>query len=568
MEDVADAASRETLKGEIFNLPVWEEAILFAVERMARGDGHQKAACGKAILAAFEVDPMLAAEMIHRATDEVWASTAATIQERLGRWHAPGKNDRALRFMMNTGRPEFIDRIWPFIANENDQVSLGALHNCRHFRPTLLGPDAAKRIRALPSQPRSVLLHEIALRGGIDSLDIATEVAKDDPEPGVQALVADALAFRRADRHIAELLKNARDEVFDLLLRNGPIEEVGDEGVMRGLAAARDRRAENDVTARDRLHAIIVASGDDDRSAEVMTIISEISVEKHDDPVMQLVYQARNRYPRAVAEGLLTRVRAGRSLFYGADDILASEGLSFEDEALLKVALAETLGLDDRAEAAASVLGPQATGRMIDALSEVGARLRNADGSFNKAETERYLSIRARIAHVPGASLVAAAQARSARSDNEQMARLAELLSRQPDVESDRSRPFDGEGLAAIGALVEDWGNRMLASAKAQRQQLATIATLACHVPHVSLLPVLKRLLDENLQRYRAFREEAAATGWQPGNVLDEARQPMTHEYYRAFLAIDAPETAALMHQYLADPQFGGLAAGVLPRNG
>ena len=73
------------LKAEVFNLPAWEEAILFAVERMARGDERPAAAaCGKAILAAFEVDPILAAEMIFRATDEVWAQIADDHSEARG----------------------------------------------------------------------------------------------------------------------------------------------------------------------------------------------------------------------------------------------------------------------------------------------------------------------------------------------------------------------------------------------------------------------------------------------------------------------------------------------------
>jgi hypothetical protein len=67
----------------------------------------------------------------------------------------------------------------------------------------------------------------------------------------------------------------------------------------------------------------------------------------------------------------------------------------------------------------------------------------------------------------------------------------------------------------------------------------------------VSFLRLLKRLLDENLYRYRAFMEEAKATGWRQGKATDEARIPFTHEYQRAFHAINAPETAALMREYL-----------------
>src|SRR5690606_12929336 len=129
-------------------------------------------------------------------------------------------------------------------------------------------------------------------------------------------------------------------------------------------------------------------------------------------------------------------------------------------------------------------------------------------------------------------------------------------LSQHPDDDGDRSRPFDAQSLAAIRTLVEDWGNRMLASGDAERQQVATIARLASRAPDISLLPLLKQLLDDNLRRYRAFREEAAAAGWRQGKARDEASWPLTHEYQRAFMAIRSPETAAIMRDYLPDPHF------------
>ena len=563
ISEVDDPKGREALKAEIFNLPAWEESILFAVERMARGGAPEKAACGKAILAAFEVDPILAAEMIYRATDEVWASIAATIQERIRHWHAPGKCDRAFRFMMNSGRPEFLDLIWPLITHENDQVSLKALRNCRRFRPSLLGPDAAKRIEALPPQVRAVLLHEMAFHSDMDGLDLATAVAKGDPDPEVQASVVDGLSFRRADRHIAELLQGAKDATFDLVARKSLVDEVDDEDVQQGISAARKRHAESGMSAYDRLHPIIFASDTQDRGAELTAIISEMEIENRQDAGVRLIYEAYNRYPQAVAEGLLVRVLAGQNLFYGADDVLASSGFGLEDDDLLRLALAETAPLDDQAEAAASVLGPQSVGRMIDALLDAATRLRDADGKYDKAAADRYHCIESRIAHVPGASLVAAIQARSAEADDERMARLAELLSRHPD-EADRGRPFDADSLTAMRALIEDWGNRILMSGDAERRHIASIATLARRAPDVSLLPLLKRMLDENLRRYRVFREEAAAGGWRQGKARDEASWPMTHEYMRAFMAIKSPETNALMCEYLADPHFGELAACVL----
>jgi len=561
--EVGDPIRRKALKEEVLNLPVWEEAILFAVERLARGDAHQRAACGNAIVAAFEVDPILAAEMIFRSKEEVWTLIAPTIQGLVARWHAPGKVDRAFRFMLTSGRPEFFDQVWPIITDESRQISLKALRNCRQFRPSILGKDVETQIKALSQRARRVLLGEMASRSGMDGLDLASTIAKDDPDPEVQASVVDALSFRRADRHVALVLRQASDKTFDLIARHGIVDEVNDEQVKKGVSAARKRRAV-EPSAYDRLRVILHAQDGEDRSAELTNIISTMEIQRRQDAGVQLIYEACKRYPSAVSDGLLARVFAGLTLFYGADDILASVGYSLEDDALLQIALAETPGRDDSAEAAASVLGPRAAGCMIDALSDVATRLRDANGKYDKAASDRYHDIQVRISHVPGASLVAAVQARSAHADNEQMGRLADLLSRHADGNADRGKPFCAEDLATIRALADDWGNRMLDSGNAERLQMASIAVLASHAPDVSLLPLLKRLLDDNLRRYCSFREEAEAAGWRHGNAVNEARWPMTHEYQRAFLAIDAPETAVLMREYLADPHFGELAASVL----
>lgn len=561
--EAADPKERETLKAEVFNLSAWEEPILFAVERLARGDECQRAACGNAIVAAFEVDPILAAEMIFRSTEEVWSQIAATIQGLVARWHAPGTVDRAFRFMLASGRSEFLDTVWPLITNENEQISLKALRNCRRFRPSILGKDSEKQIKALSQHARKVLLSEMASRSGIDGLDLASSIAKNDPDPEVQESVVQALSFRRADRHVAEVLQNASDKTFDPIVRRGLVDEVDDERVKKGVLSARKRQAAEKTSAYDRLRVIVYAQGGENRSAELTDIIGTMEIGQQHDAGVELIHVARNRYLGAIADGLLARVRAGRTLFYGADDILASAKYALEDDILLDLALANPGHYDDRAEAAASVLGPITVGRLVDEILDTGSRLR-VDGQWDRAASEIYSGLEIRIGHVPGTSLVAAVLARSAQADNEQMALLAALLSRHPDGETDRSRPFDPASLAAIQGLVKDWGSRMLASGDAERWHTASVATLASHAPSVSLLPILKRLLDDNLRRYRAFREEARATGWRQGKARNEASQPMTHEYQRAFLAIKTPETAAMMQGYLVDEHFGALAAQVL----
>jgi hypothetical protein len=101
-----------------------------------------------------------------------------------------------------------------------------------------------------------------------------------------------------------------------------------------------------------------------------------------------------------------------------------------EDDALVEIALAPTSLRDDRAEAAASVLGPRGVGRIIDAYLAAGKVLRDVKGQHNKAAGDRFHELRARIFHTPRVSLIAAVQARAATTDSEEIAELAGLLSR------------------------------------------------------------------------------------------------------------------------------------------
>ncbi|PUB82947.1 MAG: hypothetical protein DBP02_13330 [gamma proteobacterium symbiont of Ctena orbiculata] len=563
INEITDPNRRETLKAEVFNIPAWEEAILFAVDRLARGDAHQRTMCGNAIVAMFEVDPILAAEMIYRATEEVWKQIAETILRYVEYWHKPEKVDRAFRFMLTSGRSEFIDTVWPHITNQNEQISLKALRSCRQFRPSILGKDAEAKIMALSQRTRLILLCEMASHSGVDGLDLASAIAKKDTDPEVQASIVSELSFRRADRHIALVLQGASEKTFDMVIRKCIIDEVDDEEVKKGIEVAHKRMAAEKTSAYDRLRIILYKLDDKDRDAELTDIISSIEIEQQ-DTYESLIHEAFNHYPRAITDGLLIRLIEGRRLFYGADDILATGGYSLNDDEILQLALTDNPNHSVNANAAASVLGSQAVGRMIDALMDAVTLLIDANGKSDKAANDRCRTIEARIAHVQGKSLVNAVQLRSVQADNEQMARLAELLSRHPTGDDDRDRPFDAEDLENIRTFAEDWGNRMLISGSAKRRQLSYIAALMRRTPDISLLPLLKKMLDDNLRRYAAFREEAEAVRWRHCNAVIEAQSPMMVEYQRTFYAINAPETKKLMCEYLNDPYFGELAAQVI----
>src|SRR5438105_2817550 len=99
-----DASVR--LRAAVFDQPAWEESIFFAAERMSREYGGSTGVA-HAVGLALRIDPMLAAEMIYRSSPAVWEIVKADIIAFVDRWHRPGAVDRAVRFMIMTGRPEF-----------------------------------------------------------------------------------------------------------------------------------------------------------------------------------------------------------------------------------------------------------------------------------------------------------------------------------------------------------------------------------------------------------------------------------------------------------------------------
>ena len=87
------------------------------------------------------------------------------------------------------------------------------------------------------------------------------------------------------------------------------------------------------------MYSIVYGRDDDDRSAELATVIAEMEFDKGQEGATHLVYEATKRFPRAVAEGVLRRLREGRPLPRHATELMAGSGIALEDDAVLNVAL-------------------------------------------------------------------------------------------------------------------------------------------------------------------------------------------------------------------------------------
>ena len=556
--------ARGSLKADILNRRIWEEPILFACERLARGDDVQQEICGEAILAALEVDPMLAAEMIWRSSDGVWRRVRASVEEFVELWHTPGTVDRAVRFMSISGREEFREQLWRLITHENEQIHLAVFDAGTRFRPSALGKDAGLRLKDMCSKMRQTILWQIAMYGAMDGMDFAADVAKADRDPQVKAKVAEALAFRGADRQVATVLRDAEDATFDLFTDRTVFDAIADDGVRLGLAAAHEREYARGISPRKRLKYLISEYGGENANVEVTKIIAEMECERREDHADYLVDLASARFPEAVTKGLLCRVREGRELPRRATERLARAGLALEDEVLLKVAFENDRSLDDRAEAATSVLGPQAVGRMIDRIVKLREQIDYVDKGDEKATRDLHNALQDRICFAESGRVLAAIQERAGQATNQRVEYFANLINRYGDRSCVTKRAFDAAAQGKIAQFVRECGERLLSTGDATRSQLAAIASLARHEPSGDLLPVLERLFDEEIRLLAEFKEKARADNDDRGEARQETRRLWPFHYQNSFSAICCPESTSLMEKYLTDEEYGYSAAVVL----
>ena len=283
LDAAADAGSRSRLKSEVFNDRAWEQSILFAFERLGHLGEIHRHACGAAVLSAFDVGPMLAAEIIHRSSEGVWAHVREEIAERVRRWHTPGKVDRAMGFMVKSGQAEFLDDVWPLITHENRQLQLTALRIGGTIRCSIFGGDAVTRLKELPNRERKTLLVELAYESEADGLRLVSEVAKSEPVSEIRAEVVNGLVYCGALHQAIEVLDDADDETFDLLAKRDALDEVENERIAARLELARQRRDSGEEWPYRRVASLIYGSGDEKAPHDLEAAIAELEIVEHND---------------------------------------------------------------------------------------------------------------------------------------------------------------------------------------------------------------------------------------------------------------------------------------------
>ncbi len=553
----ADAAAK--LRVNVLNMPAWEEAILFSCERLSRRDQSGAAAVADGILESLKIDPMLAAEMIYRSAPPVWERIKETIIEYVGRWHTRGKVDRAVRFMITTGKPEFAPFLWPLIANADSQVYLAAFRAAERFRPMVLGEDVRGKLSELPDEIRDHIIAQFAWESGIDGMELAAEVAKTDPLPQVQFAVIEALQFRSCDRLVKEMLKTAPPTVWSLLAQKGYAREIRDPEAAARLREEERSIIENDPNPLRRLEYLARSGAEGDKIAgAIETLISSTDFPMKEQNGRWLLVEISKRWPAAVASGLVRRLANGLAIPFGSVELLTS--VPIVDDGPIAAIVTNPESPTDIAGDAVTLVGPKSIGILIDQLHALGGEVRSSGGTWSEAQSKRAHHLRDLIARSRQKPFIEAWLTRSETEDPHSIATLADLVAAHGRGEIDTSNlRLDEPSRSSMIAACRHHADALLESPKATRHQLSELARAIGRLGVPELTNVVGQLCAEDLRRWRIAREERARNPIAArGN---DASMAYTRTYSSALAAIGDDKAVELLKGKLADPLFGQEAA-------
>ena len=559
-DDDADKILRES----ILDVYVWEEAILFACDRLSRAEQDGVVAVARAILETLGIDPLLSAEMIWRSSDDVWDQIRDKVISFVRRWHTTGQVDRAVKFMIDTGRSEFSEFVWPLISDPDVQVHLNALRAGRRFRIGVLGPDAGERIAALPSEVKKHVISEIADNGDIDGIELAASLAKGEVSLEVRKSVIESLLFRRAYRFAKEILRSTPDEVWQLLARNWHSGEIADPEMSARIQEETDKLFVEEIDPTRILNTILSTNvHEPEAEQKVRELIERIDFASEELDNRWVIHRAYELYPEEVVTGVLTLLEQGKQVPFQADEMLRLSSVVIDDGPLTNCFLQYSKD-GKNAVTSASVVGPKTIDQLINQIFEVYAGIRANNGRYDESLSDQYHRLMDLITRTKIDPFVLAVLERANTEKPDEIYILTDLISRHgASVERERLK-ISSENRERITAAVKRWADVLLVSPDATRAQFAQIAYVAERLESPEIVPALLTLLSEDLKRRERAQEESLEARKQGRLIQNDAHISWTLQYRRAFAAIGDQQTVDAMKNYLGCPEFGFDAGQVL----
>ncbi|RUV24300.1 MULTISPECIES: hypothetical protein [unclassified Mesorhizobium] len=531
----------------------WEEAILFACERMSRENAS--AIVARVVLVVLELDPMLAAAIIRRGAEAVWDAVSASILDWVRRWHAPQNADRAITFMIETGRPDFADLVWPVVTNVNSQVRLGALRGGGSFDMAVLGQNLDRNFSGLTEEVRESVISELIHYGGIEEEEKAAALAGRDPRSEVRIRAIESLLFEGAVEAAEALLRSSWGEAADAIARRGYTEQLRDPDLVQGLEGL--RRAAYDEEA--------------DPLRKAGMAVNYLPVEQQPDVIEQLlsdpatdlradqgrtIADIAGRHPHVVDRALRNRVEHGSELPWRFEEDYLIYGRTVDDGPVHDFVTREDLN-SDASRNAATLAGPQLVKTLFDRYLAAHRTFR-ATGVRSEAAYAPVKQVAEVLGRVQREVLLSVVSTYAALEDAEDIKVLSHLLSSQQDRR--RPDPVSESTLDGLAACLDTWAHRLLSAASPDRNALGELAGTMKRFPHPAHVHVLREMLTADLALYRT---DVAVLRSEPGNQPLRQRVQVSYAWsYRDALSLVGTEEAeAVLSSFLLDELFGPDAA-------
>ena len=559
-----DDDANKALREDLLDIPVWEESILFACERLSRADQDGINAVAHVILETLSIDPLLSAEIIWRSSDEVWEQIKDDVLSFAGTWHMAGRVDRAVRFMIDTGRAEFSNYVWPLISDQDNQVHLRALQAGRRFRPSVLGPGVQERIAALPEEIRGNVVSEIASNGGMDGIELATSLAKDDASARVQKSAIESLVFRRADRFAKEVLESAPDEVWRSLAEKWHHREFADPDVSARIKKEAAKLYAEETDPLRVLNTLLSTNvRDSETGLKVRELVEQIDHSEKSQDNRWAIHHAYEIYPKDVVAALVSLLQQDKSVPYLTEELLLTSDVIIDDGPLVERVL-QNSGEGKTAATAVSIVGPKTVCQLIDQTFAMHARIWANNGGYDKDLSDEYHRLKDWISDTKVDVFIQAVLERANTEKPNEIAILADLISRHGGSAERGPLRLDAKDHERATAAVQGWAKILLGDPDASRAEFAEVAQAAERLESPQLVPVLQELLSEDLARRKRALEEFVDERKKGRQIQNDAHMSWTLQYRRAFAAIGDDQTVRAMIAYLPNPEFGLDGAHVL----
>src|SRR5262249_5347246 len=256
--------------------------------------------------------------------------------------------------------------------------------------------------------------------------------------------VVQYLDFRRADRHVADLLKNSRDETWALVARKGYADKIRDPEIAARLGAELDKAFSIASDPVEKLRLLLQqAPGVPHRDENIARAIADSRLPVENQQARSSLYFVRQQAPAALLEGLRRRIEKGLELPFHARDMLLK--LEVVDEEPIPQMVLNVSSGNREADAASRIVGPKTVGALLDKLRAVLQALNTS--RHDQRLTDEYHRIKRRIAATREGSFIAALIARANQDDPAVVSSLASLIASHGESTGRKSqllveRPF------------------------------------------------------------------------------------------------------------------------------